>query len=154
MFAAHHAIRSFAVLLCLLLCACAGGSGASASSQAMAQPQASLTETYWKLTELMGQPVGGLEREPHIVLREGEGSYHGFGGCNRIAGRYEHSAPGRIRFSQGAATMMACIDGMEVEAQLLQALGNADSYTLHGQQLQLNRARMAPLARFEAVYLY
>jgi heat shock protein HslJ len=58
----------------------------------------------------------------------------------------------RIRFSQMISTMMACPE-MEVERQLAEVLGTADSYILQGDKLQLIRARMAPLAKFEAVYM-
>jgi hypothetical protein len=42
---------------------------------------------------------------------------------------------------------------MEVEQTFQEALRNADNYSLAGDHLTLNRARMAPLARFEAEYL-
>jgi heat shock protein HslJ len=58
----------------------------------------------------------------------------------------------RIKFSKMAATMMACPD-MEVEREFLQVLETADNYNLIGDTLVLNRARMAPLARFENVFL-
>ena len=48
---------------------------------------------------------------------------------------------------------MACAAGMEVEQAFHEVLRNADSFALDGDRLVLNRARMAPLARFEAVYL-
>lgn len=115
------------------------------------QPQASLTETHWKLVELMGKPVADSQNEPHILLQKDDGRFHGSGGCNRIGGGYELKPNGRIRFTKGISTRMACINGMEVEAQLMDVLTRADSYVIVGNALQLNRARMAPLARFEAV---
>jgi hypothetical protein len=44
---------------------------------------------------------------------------------------------------------------MEVEDALKKALETADNYSLSGdgKYLSLNRARMAPLARFELIYL-
>jgi len=50
--------------------------------------------------------------------------------------------------------MMACLN-MEIEDELKRALEMADNYSLSsdGKFLSLNRARMAPLARFEVVYL-
>ena len=42
---------------------------------------------------------------------------------------------------------------MEVEQAFYEALGTADNYSIAGDHLTLNRARMAPLARLEAVYL-
>jgi heat shock protein HslJ len=113
-----------------------------------------VTEKYWKLTELNGRPVPVLEREPHLILHVKDRRVSGFGGCNAFAGSYEiDEAAGRIRFSQIAATMMACASGMEVEKAFHGVLRAADNYSLNGDRLTLNRARMAPLARFEAVYL-
>jgi heat shock protein HslJ len=47
-------------------------------------------------------------------------------------------------------TMMAC-ENMDVESGLNKALVAADNYTIKGDILSLNKARMAPLARFQAV---
>ena len=43
---------------------------------------------------------------------------------------------------------------MDVENAFQEVLRTADNYSLGGDRLTLSRARMAPLARFEAVYLY
>jgi len=115
-----------------------------------------LTEKYWKLTELNGQPVtiGEHSREPHMILKEEGARVHGNGGCNTFNGTYELKEGNRIRFSKMATTMMACLDGGDVEAHFHQVLEQADNYSLNGDTLTLNKARMAPLARFEAVYLH
>jgi len=42
---------------------------------------------------------------------------------------------------------------MDVEQAFYEVLSNADNYSLTGDHLTLNRARMAPLARFKAAYL-
>lgn len=49
-------------------------------------------------------------------------------------------------------TRKFCTNQMDTERELAAVLEQGDSYTLHGDRLALNRARMAPLARFEAVY--
>lgn len=113
-----------------------------------------VTEKYWKLVELRGQPVPKLEREPHLILKAEGGRVNGFGGCNRFTGSYNlDEAASRIGFGQIASTMMACPSGMEVEKAFHDVLRTVDNYSLNGDRLTLNRARMAPLARFEAVYL-
>ncbi|PTD24253.1 META domain-containing protein [Sphingomonas fennica] len=113
-----------------------------------------LTETYWKLVELNGRPVPRLEREPYLILKAEGGRVNGFGGCNSFSGSYTvDEAASRISFGQVASTMMACVSGMDVEQAFHRVLGQADNYSLNGDHLTLNRARMAPLARFEAVYL-
>jgi heat shock protein HslJ len=72
------------------------------------------------------------------------------GGCNGIGGAFTLENNGRIKFSQGMSTMMAC-ENMEIEHGLSEALITADNYSLSGDNLSLNKARMAPLARFKAV---
>jgi heat shock protein HslJ len=42
---------------------------------------------------------------------------------------------------------------MELETQFLKVLEMADNYTIAGDNLVLNRARMAPLARFKSVVM-
>ena len=117
-------------------------------------PERGLTERYWRLTELNGQPLPKLDREPWLILKEADGRMNGFGGCNRFTGSFKlDAAASRLRFGQIATTSMACISGMEVEQAFYEALRNADNYSLAGNHLTLNRARMAPLARFEVVYL-
>lgn len=119
-------------------------------------PAASLTETCWKLVELGGHQVGahpgGKGREAHMILKSAASRVEGSGGCNRFFGSYELKPGNRIRFSGLGSSMMAC-PGMESESAFFRALETADSYALDGNRLQLHKARMAPLARFEAVYL-
>lgn len=49
-------------------------------------------------------------------------------------------------------TRMACIKPT-VEEAFIKVLETADNYTVKNDTLQLNKARMAPLAKFVAVYL-
>jgi heat shock protein HslJ/uncharacterized lipoprotein NlpE involved in copper resistance len=105
----------------------------------------------WRLVELNGRPVQKLEREPYFVLGA-EGRVSGFGGCNVFTGTYELDEPKlRIRFGKLASTMLACERGMDVEKAFHQAMERADNFSRSGERLTLNRARMAPLAGFEAV---
>jgi heat shock protein HslJ len=116
---------------------------------------ASVTETYWKLTELMGQAIPALkegQKEVHIILKKQDTRITGFAGCNRINGGYELKEGNRIKFTGLISTLMACAD-MKTEQELLKLLPQVDNYSLNGDKLTLNKARMAPLARFEAVYL-
>jgi heat shock protein HslJ len=58
---------------------------------------------------------------------------------------------GRIHFTGGfATTKMACPE-MTVESGFLAALSRIDNYSVSGDKLSLNRARMAPLLVFERV---
>jgi heat shock protein HslJ len=81
-----------------------------------------------------------------------ENRLNGNGGCNSFTGHFELKPGNRLAFSKIAATLMACPD-MQIETQLIEALETADHYSLLGDTLTLNKARMAPLARFEAVNL-
>jgi copper homeostasis protein (lipoprotein) len=120
----------------------------------LAKLTGSLTGIQWKLIELNGQPVPALKRQPYFILDAG-GQVSGFGGCNTFAGTYTRDeAASRISFGQLASTTMACIAGLDVEGSFYEMLRNVDNYSLNGDHLTLNRARMAPLARFEAVYLH
>lgn len=118
------------------------------------QTENTIAERYWKLVELRGKTVSPSANEPHMILKSEGNRVNGSGGCNRFTGQYALQTPDRIRFSGIASTMMACADGMAIEQEFLKTLEMADSYTLDGDHLVLNRARMAPLARFQAVYLY
>lgn len=114
-----------------------------------------IKEKYWKLVELYGQPVTVKEgaREPHLIIKQEDDRVIGNGGCNGFNGAYElNEATGRIRFSKIAATMMACMEE-NVESEFFKVLEQVDNFTTDGNSLSLNKARMAPLARFEVVYL-
>ena len=117
-------------------------------------PDAKLEETYWKLTELMGESVARPDpngKEAHIILKSGN-RLQGFAGCNSIMGTYEVTNKFSISFSGVATTLMACVD-MKKEDTLKKVLEQVDNYSIKGNNLSLNKARMAPLAKFEAVYL-
>jgi copper homeostasis protein (lipoprotein) len=129
--------------------------GALADRYVLQKSRTALTETYWKLVELNGKPVAPPatnRREAHLILKRDTKRVAGSGGCNSFGGSYELLTGNQIQFSKIAATRMACPD-MSIEGQFFKVLETADSYTITGETLQLNRARMAPLARFEAVYL-
>ncbi len=112
-----------------------------------------LTNKYWKLVELLGKPVKTEEdrREIHFILKPEEQRIGGFSGCNNINGSYEILPANRIKFSKMATTMKACID-MTQEQEFLKVMEMVDNYNLNEDILYLNRAKMAPLAKFEAVY--
>ncbi|GHT78859.1 hypothetical protein AGMMS50262_21930 [Bacteroidia bacterium] len=112
-----------------------------------------LTGKRWKLVELMGQPVSYSEGQTEAYITFSvDGKVSGNGGCNGFGGTYTLQDGNRIRFSQMVATLKMCLD-MTTETGFLKVLETADNYNLNGDKLVLNRARMAPLARFEAVYM-
>lgn len=111
---------------------------------------APLFESYWKLIELMGNPIQSQPamREIHMILKEENSRVQGFSGCNNFLGSYELKEANRLSFSQMMSTKMACLNDMETETQFLDVLQQTDIYYLHGDTLQLIRAKMAPLAKF------
>lgn len=113
-----------------------------------------VTEKYWKLTEINGQPISrDFNKEPHFILKKKDSRITGNGSCNGFGGSYTlDEEKSRISFSGIFSTKMACPD-MSVEQAFLDVLSRADNYSLNGDTLTLNKARMAPLAKFEAVYL-
>lgn len=108
--------------------------------------QPDLLDRDWQLTELQGQAVAADSRA--FIHFAADGKVWGRSGCNRFSGSWQGSAY-RIQVGQLAATMMACAeDKMALEQAFLAQLALADNYTLANGELSLNKARMAPLARF------
>lgn len=120
----------------------------------MSRPDASLTETYWKLAQIGGQPaaLGAGGRELHLVLTASGDRVRGFSGCNTFTGAYERRDR-QLRFGQLASTGMACLDGMELERRFLDALAETARYTVSGDRLTLFDSKERPVLAFDAVYL-
>jgi len=129
--------------------------GKLAEKYVIQKQQNILTGRYWRLVELRGKKIEKAEDQPKEVFlffnTDGK-SVHGNGGCNSIHGGVELTEMNRIKFSKMASTMMAC-PNMEDEREFLQMLETVDNCNLSGDTLVLNKARMAPLARFENVFL-
>jgi len=110
-----------------------------------------LDNTYWQLVELNGKPVPLHEgqRETHIILRTQSNQLGGFGGCNKLTGRYEVDGD-RVRFLDVAASGAAC-DFVADEQVFIDALSRVTHYLSVGESLQL-RDDKGPIARLRAVY--
>jgi uncharacterized lipoprotein YbaY/heat shock protein HslJ/uncharacterized lipoprotein NlpE involved in copper resistance len=121
-----------------------------------AKPVASLSETYWKLSELDGVKISmsaTQKREVRITLSAEGGRVSGFGSCNQINGAYQQSA-NSLRFLQMASTRMACAAPfMELENKVLSMLAGVSAYRIEGEQLVLLKGEQV-LARFDSVYLH
>jgi heat shock protein HslJ len=154
---------AFSVSLAIMYSACSNPKDAATSSSdsssavgetAPATSSTTITGVKWKLIELMGQPVADSinGKEPFITFKKEDSSYAANGGCNGLGGKFElNEKTLRITFKQGMSTMMACAD-MTVENGLKKVFEDADNYTMSGDSiLSLNKARMAPLARFRKV---
>ena len=113
-----------------------------------------LTGKKWILKELNGVLITDTSTNPdkkpiYLEFKDSAKTINGFGGCNGYGGNYELKEGSRIQFSQVVSTMMAC-ENTETEVQLFKVFETADNYFCDGKKLQLNKAKMAPLAVFEA----
>ena len=112
-------------------------------------PPPPLENTYWRLTEVAGQPARALpgEREAHLLLLDGRAS--GNGGCNKLMGSYTRSGEA-LAIGPLASTRMACPpELMAQEAALLDAYARTTGFRIEGESLALIRDNTV-LARFAA----
>lgn len=111
----------------------------------------SLESTKWILVEMMGKPVHTSQegKNIYLIVNKGENTITGYSGCNGFGGNYELTAGNRIAFSKMIGTMMAC-DDIGLETEFLKLMQTVDNYTVTDNRLQLNKAKMAPLLKFEA----
>jgi copper homeostasis protein (lipoprotein) len=108
-----------------------------------------LDNTYWRATQLEGQPVppsqpGG---QAYLIFEAG-GRVSGSDGCNRMAGAYDLSHDS-ISFGPMAATRMACSGTADIERAFGNAVANASFWRILGDRLELYDANGVRLARFE-----
>lgn len=124
------------------------------SSKASLTANASLENTYWKLSEMNGMPVitPADSKEVHFILTKSDkqNQLKGFAGCNTLAGSYKTDGPS-ISFT-AITTRMFCEGRMEVENYLTKTLSETTSYKINGNVLELYQGETF-LAKFEAVYL-
>lgn len=115
---------------------------------------ASLQDTYWKLQQLRGQPVvvTDASREPHLVLQSASQRVMGSTGCNRFTGSFGLDGDA-LSLGRTTGTMRACLQGMEQERELLDALAATAKWRIDAGRLELLDAQGGLLARFEAVWL-
>ena len=98
----------------------------------------------WQLTELSQQAV---DPDAKVFLQfDATGRVSCYTGCNNLSGGYQFQGP-KLALTPLATTRKACFEET-VEMQLLDVLSKADNVSIAGNELTLNRAKMAPLARF------
>lgn len=118
-------------------------------------PDASLTNTYWKIFDVAGQPIVVAQqlREPQLVFNGQDGRFAGSGGVNRLMGSYVVDGTG-LTFSQVASTMMAGPpEAMQQEQAIVAALGTVRGFSIAGDQLTLVDESGHPVLRAIAVAL-
>jgi len=146
-------ILSLFIMIALVASGCKAQQKTASPPEPPATVATELKGTKWKLTELMGKPIAlkdKTKKEIYLILNKEDNSVHGFSGCNTFMGNYELMEGNRIKFSAMASTMMACPD-LDTESEFNKMLGTVDNFSINGNTLTLNKAKMSPLARFEAV---
>lgn len=103
----------------------------------------------WVLVELSGKKIS-MEKPPHLTFNSENASVTGNDGCNAFNARYTLNPNQRIDINDTAmiSTLMAC-DNMETAALFVKSILRADNYAVANGTLSLNKARMAPLAKFK-----
>lgn len=126
--------------------------GATASSYVLGKVMkkvSSVEDKKWKMVELEGKAIIGSVESYYIVLHSKEGRLETKAGCNQMGGMYTLDGY-RFKTSGVFSTMMAC-ENMEDEQAFSKVLELADNISYSDTSLSFNKARMAPLARFELV---
>lgn len=103
----------------------------------------------WELTELYGKPVNGNPENYYLIFNSEKGDLKAKANCNQLILPYVIENSFKLTVGDGISTLMACPDGDD-EAKLLKALKEADNISVGDGVLTLNKARMAPLAKFKA----
>ena len=127
---------------------------AAAEAPSSAGVDTSLTNTYWKLIELNGEPVEMMRsqrKEAYLQLREENQEVRGFAGCNNFSGTFETTGS-QISLSALMTTRKACVDIMSTEVQFLAVLEQATSFMISGESLTLSNTAGDSTTQFIAVY--
>lgn len=119
-----------------------------------AKPNATLENTRWRLLTAKGKDITLSEgqKEPFMLLEADSDRVRGFSGCNNFTGGYKVDG-NKLTFSQVAATMKMCLNGMEDEQLFQTAINETAEYELAGENLKLVDGSGAELAIFKAIYL-
>lgn len=113
-----------------------------------------VTKTYeeienkkWILVELLGQKIDSKTNA--FLLFNGEQSkVSGNNSCNTFSGSYELKGNEQISLGNLAVTQRACLD-IKTGASFNDILNKVDNYTINDGKLNLNKAKMATLAKFK-----
>lgn len=99
---------------------------------------ATLENTYWKLTSLRDRPVTVTDsrQEPHLILHADKKRVAGSGGCNQLIGSYTVDG-NQLALGRLASTRRACLQGMDLEQDFLNALPSVRQWRIGGEQLDL-----------------
>ena len=124
---------------------------AGCASKPAGEPRAPLEHTFWRLTEMNGQPVAATPgfMMPSLQLNAGMQQASGTSGVNRYTALYVLSGSS-IRFSSVTGTRMAGpAQAMQLEGAFVNALSHVSSWSIEGSRLDLKVAEETVL-RFQA----
>lgn len=110
----------------------------------------SITETYWKLTQLNQKPVDFHEKELHVIFKS-DGMVKGFGGCNPFTAQYQISETENLNLDDIDIQEISC-SVYHTEDEFLKVLQSVKSYDILGDVLFFLDANGRQTARFDAVY--
>ncbi len=125
-------------------------------------PPSPLKNTYWKLVELEGrhlsdnplwlegQQHGGYrERELHFIIKAGNNTLKGFGGCNYFFGPVIANDV-NISLSPFYSTRKTC-PNFKIEQNYVDIIRKAEHYKIKGESLELFSQGQS-IAKFIAIY--
>jgi heat shock protein HslJ len=122
-------------------------SGELAENYILVKIDEELVDKHWTLVELLGNPVDPQENI-YITFHQNS-RVSGNSGCNTFSGNYQLKTDYRhFALSHLITTQKMCLN-MDTEDQVNKVLASVDNYVVNNDTLILNRARMAPLAKFE-----
>ena len=127
---------------------------ATAEAPSLTDVDTPLTNTYWKLIKLNGEPVEMMRsqrKEAYLQLREEDQEARGFAGCNNFSGTFEAN-DSQISLTALMTTRKACVDIMSTEGQFLSVLEQATSFMIFDEALTLLNKSGESTAEFIAVY--
>ena len=117
----------------------AGADAPTAGGAAPGDAAAALPSGTWRLAAI--QRPGVAEQTVGTDVRYtaafSNGRLSGLAHCNRYTGGYEQPAPGQLKVTPMATTLMAC-PGESIDSEFLRALGGATRYELRGDRLLLS----------------
>ena len=109
-------------------------------------PAATLEGTQWQLETLSGKPapLGAGEKPIDLMFMPDEQRAVGFSGCNRYFGSYalegDATAGSPLTLGPLAGTMMACMEGDDLERDYLKVLASTTAFRIEGTTLLLMNA--------------
>lgn len=105
-----------------------------------------------KIIELEGKAVQRKvnDREVYLRLSKKDTAYVAMTGCNTLGGSYKLSADGKLKFSSGMSTLMACND-MTVEGGVSMILPKVERYSIDGNVVTFLQGKNKVLGKFQIV---